>query len=136
LNADMYYLNMQDSIRYDIADSVSAFYYRWDYKSSVPDFLVQAFVQWKYKIGNRLTLNSGLHSQYFTLSNSISPIEPRIGLRIDASEKTVISLGAGMHSQHHPLYIYTYHKNQGGNKLYENLGMDFTRSIHTVLSFA
>lgn len=135
-NADMYLMNMEDSIRFDIADSTSAFYRRWDYQSSSPDFLLQVFLQWKYKINKRLTLNAGLHSQYFTLSNSFSPVEPRIGLKIAANEKSTIALGAGMHSQHHPLYIYTYHQNIGGNKAYHNLNMDFTRSIHTVLSYS
>jgi hypothetical protein len=134
-NLDAYYLNMSDSIRNDIADSSSAFYYRWDYQSSSPDFLAQAFVQWKYKMTRRLTLNAGVHSQYFTLSKSISPIEPRIGLKIATGDKSEVALGAGLHSQHHPLYIYTYHKNQGGNKVYQNLNMDFVRSVHSVISF-
>jgi hypothetical protein len=136
VNADMYLMDMQDSIRFDISDSTSAFYRRWDYKSDAPDFLIQAFAQWKWKINKRLTLNAGVHSQYFTLSNSISPIEPRIGLKIAANEKSTVALGAGMHSQHHPLYIYAYHKNIGGNKVYQNFDMDFTRSIHTVLSYS
>lgn len=135
-NVDMYYMNMQDSIRYDIADSTSAFYYRWDYVSPNPDFLVQAFIQWKYKINNRLTLNAGLHSQYFTLSNSFSPVEPRIGLKINTSDKSVLALGAGLHSQHHPLYIYAYHQSIGGNKIYHNMDVDFTRSIHSVISYS
>ena len=135
-NADMYHLNMQDSIRNDISDSTSKFYYRWNYTSPTPDFLLQGFVQWKYKINNRLTLNSGLHTQYFTLSNSISPIEPRIGLKIKASDNSTVAIGAGLHSQHHPLYLYAYHKNIGGNQVYENLGIDFTKSIHTVLSYS
>lgn len=136
VNLDMYNMDMQDSVRYDIADSSSAFYYRWDYQSPSPDFLIQAFIQWKYKINSRLTLNTGLHSQYFTLSNSVSPVEPRIGLKIDLNEKSVLAFGAGMHSQHHPLYIYAYHKNIGGSKVYENFDVDFTRSIHTVLSYS
>ncbi|MBD3639024.1 MAG: TonB-dependent receptor [Crocinitomicaceae bacterium] len=136
MNIDGYYMNMQDSIRYDISDSTSAFYYRWDYKSTAPDYLVQAFFQWKYKINQRLTLNAGLHSQYFTLSNSFSPIEPRLGLKIAATDKSIIAIGAGLHSQHHPLYIYTYHQNVGGEKVYHNLDIDFTKSIHTVLSYS
>lgn len=136
VNVDLYHMNMQDSIRNDISDSTSAFYKRWDYISSSPDMLAQIFVQWKYKINQRLTLNSGLHSQYFTLSKSISPIEPRIGLQIDLNDKSNLALGAGMHSQSHPLYIYTYHQNVGGNKNYHNIDLDFIRSIHTVISYS
>ncbi|MCB9223691.1 MAG: TonB-dependent receptor [Crocinitomicaceae bacterium] len=136
LNADMYLMNMEDSIRYDISDSTSAFYKRWDYKSTEPNFLLQAFIQWKYKINSRLTLNAGLHSQYFTLSNSISAVEPRLGLKIDVNEKNTLAIGAGMHSQHQPLYIYTYHQLLGSNKVYHNMNMGFTRSIHSVISYS
>jgi hypothetical protein len=134
-NADLYYMDMSDSIRNDISDSTSAFYRRWDYRSTSPDFLVQAFFQWKYKINKRLTLNTGLHSQYFTLSNSISAVEPRIGLKIAANEKNSFAIGAGMHSQHHPLYIYAYHQNIGSEKVYHNFDMGFTKSIHSVVSY-
>lgn len=136
INLDAYHMNMQDSIRYDITDSSSNFFYRWDYKSTSPDFLAQAFLQWKYKINQRLTLNAGVHAQYFTLSNSLSAAEPRIGLKIATSDKSVLALGAGMHSQHHPLYIYTYHQNLGNEKVYHNLNMDFIRSIHSVISYS
>jgi hypothetical protein len=134
-NLDAYYMNMQDSIRFDISDSTSQFYKRWDYKSATPSILAQAFIQWKYKINNRLTLNTGLHSQYFSLSNSFSPIEPRLGLKIATSDKSTLAFGAGMHSQHQPLYIYAYHQNVGSEKVYHNINMDFTRSIHTVISY-
>ena len=135
LNLDGYHMNMQDSIRYDISDSTSQFYKRWEYKSPSPAILAQAFVQWKYKINNRLTFNGGLHSQYFTLSNSVSPVEPRLGLKIATSDNSTLAFGAGMHSQHHPLYIYAYHKEIAGEKVYQNLDMDFSRSIHTVISY-
>ncbi|MEX1002277.1 MAG: carboxypeptidase-like regulatory domain-containing protein [Crocinitomicaceae bacterium] len=135
MNLDMYLLDMKDSIRNDITDSTSAFRYRWDYESATPDFLAQLFVQWKYKISPRFTFNAGLHSQYFTLSNSISPVEPRLGLKYAVDEKNTIAMGLGMHSQHHPLYIYTYHLNEGQNKVYHNLDIDFSRSLHSVLSY-
>lgn len=135
-NADMYNMNMRDSIRTDIADSTASFYRRWDYISPSPDFLVQAFVQWKYKINTRWTLNAGLHSQYFTLGNAFSPVEPRLGLKFAINEKNTLAIGGGMHSQHHPLYTYTYHQLDGaGNKVYHNIDMDFMRSIHSVISY-
>ena len=133
INMDAYHFNLVDSIRTNIADSTSSFYYRWNYKSSKPELLVQAFAQWRYKINQRFTLNAGVHSQYFTMSNSISPIEPRVGLKFAATEKSVLAFGAGMHSQIHTLYIYAYQLQ--GNTEPHNLGIDFSRSIHTVLSY-
>jgi hypothetical protein len=134
INVDAYHFNLVDSIRTDITDSISNYYYRWNYKQSNPEFLVQPFIQWKLKINKKLTMNTGIHSQYFTMSNSISPIEPRFGLKYAATEKSVIAIGAGMHSQIHPLYIYAYQL--AGNTEPHNLGIDFTRSIHTVLSYS
>lgn len=133
LNVDAYHFNLVDSIRTDITDSLSQYYYRWNYATTSPEFLVQAFLQWKYKINNRFTLNAGIHNQYFTMSNSWSPIEPRIGLKYAPNEKSVVAIGAGMHSQIHPLYIYAYQLQ--GNTAPHNLGIDFSRSVHTVLSY-
>ena len=136
VNIDNYFMNMTDSIRTDITDSTSNFYYRWNYQNTNPEILAQTFIQWKYKLSNRLTLNAGLHNQYFSLSNSISPIEPRIGLKLATSDNSILAFGAGLHSQHQPLYIYTYHKNNNGIKNYQNLDIDFIKSLHTVLSFS
>ena len=135
-NVDAYFFSMSDSIRNDISDSSSAYRYRWDYKSTNPEFLVQAFVQWKYNIGEKTTLNAGLHSQYFTFSHSLSPIEPRIGIKFELNPSNTLAFGAGLHSQTHPLYIYTYHKYDNlWNKVLHNKNMDFTKSIHSVISY-
>lgn len=133
LNVDAYHFNLVDSIRTDITDTLSQYYYRWNYATTSPEFLAQAFLQWKYKINNRFTLNAGIHHQYFTMSDSWSPIEPRIGLKYAPNEKSIVAIGAGMHSQIHPLYIYAYQLQ--GNTEPHNLGIDFSRSIHTVLSY-
>jgi len=135
-NVDAYFFNMKDSIRNDISDSTSTYYYRWDYTSTTPDYLVQAFVQWKYKIGEKTTLNAGLHSQYFTFSKSFSPVEPRIGIKFDLNESNTLAFGGGLHSQSHPLYIYTFHQyDSSGNKVLHNKNIDFTKSIHSVISY-
>ncbi|MBI3136715.1 MAG: TonB-dependent receptor [Bacteroidetes bacterium] len=135
-NVDAHYFNMSDSIRNDISDSLSAFYYRWDYISKTPAVLAQLFVQWKYKIGEKTTLNAGLHSQYFSFSNSLSPVEPRLGLKYEINEKNTLAIAGGLHSQTHPLYIYTYHQYDGaGNKVLHNQNIDFLKSVHSVVSY-
>lgn len=136
LNIDGYYFAMADSIRADISDSTSVFNHRWDYASNSPDFLMQAFVQWKYKIGAKWTLNTGLHAQYFTFSESISPLEPRVGIKYDFNSSHALALAGGLHSQLQPLYLYTFHQyDSGGNKVLHNKNMDFTKSIHSVVSY-
>lgn len=134
INIDANTLNLVDSIRTDITDSTANYYYRWDYATSSPACMIQPFVQWKYKINRRLTLNAGVHSQYFTLSNSISPAEPRLGLKYELDDRSLLAIGGGLHSQAHPLYVYGYQLQ--GNSEPHNLGIDFTRSIHGVVSYS
>lgn len=138
VNVDGYMFNMRDSIRTTISDSTAPFLDRWDYKSQNPEFLVQAYAQWRYKYSPSLIFTAGLHSQLFTLSNSISPVEPRVGAKYNLNENSILAAGLGLHSQTQPLYTYTYHKIDplSGDKIYHNKNMDFSRSIHSVLSYA
>ncbi|WP_066758707.1 TonB-dependent receptor [Crocinitomix algicola] len=133
LNIDVYDYELTDSIRTDITDSNAPYYYRWNFKSSTPAFLIQPFIQWKFKMNKRLTLNTGIHSQYFSLSESVSPIEPRIGLKYVTTESSTLTAGIGLHSQTHPLYTYGYMLD--GNEEPHNLKMDFSRSIHAVIGY-
>lgn len=138
LNVDSYMFSMHDSIRNVISDSTSPFIERWDFDSKAPDFLIQAFAQWRYKVNPSLIFTAGLHSQYFTHSKSISPIEPRAGLKYNLNEKSILAAGVGLHSQTQPLYTYTYHQldQSTGEKIYHNRNMDFSRSLHSVISYA
>src|SRR5690606_3438671 len=38
--------------------------------------LVQVYAMWQHKFSDRLVLNTGLHTQYFSLSKNVSPPEP------------------------------------------------------------
>ena len=134
LNVDAYTMSLVDSIRTNITDSTSSYYYRWNYSPSAPSYMIQPFIQWKYKINRRLTLNAGVHSQYFTLSNSISPAEPRLGLKYEVDDRSMLAVGGGLHSQAHPLYVYGYQLQ--GNTAPHNLDVDFTRSLHGVVSYS
>ncbi|MEM6268151.1 MAG: TonB-dependent receptor [Bacteroidota bacterium] len=93
--------------------------------------LVQSYVQWKHRFSERLTLNSGLHSQHFFLTNSHS-IEPRLNLKYQAGEAHAFSLGSGLHSQMQPLPVY-FVRDDAGQSANENV--DFSRSIHSVLAY-
>jgi hypothetical protein len=132
-NVDAHTFNMTDSIRTDITTDTSDYMYRWNYANAAPAVMVQPFVQWKWKASKKLTLNAGVHSQYFSFSNSLSPVEPRVGMKYTPNEKSVIGLGGGLHTQAHPLYIYTY--SLSGDDQLHNQNIDFSKSIHTVLSY-
>ncbi len=69
--------------------------------------LLQAYSQWKYKINDRLTLNSGLHLQYLTLNNKFGA-EPRFAVNYQVKENQTLSFGYGLHNQVQPYGMYFY----------------------------
>ncbi len=105
----------------------------WDYQSSTN--LVQAFVHLKYAISSKLTLNAGVHSQYFFLNKATS-VEPRVGLVYNATRKSSFNLGYGLHSQLQPINVYFLQSaDLDGNIVYNNKNLDFTKSHHIVLGY-
>lgn len=131
INIDAFFYNMQDSV---LNPQHTAWVNRWDYVGAAA--LIQPFVQWKWRITEKMQFTAGLHSQYFTLSNSISPVEPRIGWKLAMKNGQAISAGGGMHSMTQPMYTYLYHQEDAnGNKVYENMNMDFSRSLHSGVGY-
>ena len=140
LNADMYMYNMVDSVlapghSLDSAASLTNFINRWDYKGNAA--MLRAFIQWKWRITENMAFTAGINNQYFSLSNSISIAEPRIGWKLNMKNGQSLSLGAGMHSMTQPMYTYLYHQNDPitGEKVYHNKNMDFSRSIHSAIGY-
>lgn len=94
--------------------------------------LVQGYGQWKHYFNELITLNIGVHSQYFFLAKK-SVIEPRAGLSYQLNEKNKLTLGTGQHSQIQPINIY-YRKNfqdPSSNEL-PNKNLGFSKAIHFV----
>ncbi|HYG50436.1 MAG TPA: TonB-dependent receptor [Flavobacteriales bacterium] len=65
----------------------------------------QAFAQWKFRVTEKITFNTGLHSLYFFLNDSWS-VEPRASFKYDISPLQSVSIGYGLHSQIQPLGVY------------------------------
>jgi hypothetical protein len=136
VNFDGFYLNQKDSVLNQDSLNIgnySSFNNRWDYKGT--SMLIQPFVQWKYRINENMDFTAGLHAQYFSLSNSVSPIEPRLGWKYRMKKAQSISLGAGLHSQMQPLYSYNYHLLTESPANPHNQKMDFTKSLHSALGY-
>ena len=105
----------------------------WDYKSSTN--LVQGYAHIKYGFSKNLTLNAGLHANYFLLNNSTA-IEPRFGLVYNVSQKSSFNFGYGLHSQLQPINVYFLQSiDNNGNTVYNNKNLDFTKSHHIVLGY-
>ncbi len=137
LSSDLYFFNFQDSIRN--IDSGSTDYYkwriRWDTRSQ--SLMLQPFVQWRYMLSARTEILLGIHSQYFSMTGSFVAAEPRAALKWNLRDGQIVSAAIGLHSQIQPPYLYFYGQTNdaGGNPIPQNLKMDFTRSIHYVLSY-
>lgn len=92
--------------------------------------LLQAYVQWQHRFNNRLTLNTGVYSQFLTLNNKYA-VESRVGARY-ATGSGHLTLAYGMHSQMQPLRTYFLETRTGNNYIQTNRDLDFTRSNHFV----
>lgn len=125
-----YYFDLLDSNR---NDATYKFEIRNDYIGNTA--LLQPYVQFRVKTSDKLVFNMGLHAQYFALNGS-SSIEPRAGFKWNVKKNQSLSVGAGMHSQMQPTYIYFSHQlDSNGNYILHNHNLGFTRSIHNVLSY-
>lgn len=94
----------------------------------------QAYVQWKNRLSEHITLTGGLHGSYYALSQKYS-IEPRAAMSYSFKNHK-LSLAAGMHSKPDHISTYLYRSNTyTGTGIYPNQHLDLQRAIHTVLGY-
>lgn len=127
---DLYINDLIDSIHSEIT---YRFYNRQDYHGTAA--LIQPYFQMKYKPNDRTTINYGLHAQYFSQSKSVS-VEPRAGIKWNASERSSFNAGVGLHSQTLPAYIYyTQLPDSAAPYVLHNKNVDFIKSLHGILGY-
>ena len=131
-NFEGQFISMLDSALTNVL-SPNTFQLRWNYRGHAA--LIQPFVQWKFRISEDMDLTAGIHSQYYSMSNSISPVEPRLGWKYRFKKNQSFSAGAGLHSQTQPMYTYFYSKQVGNERIMHNQRMGFMKSIHTALGY-
>ncbi len=93
----------------------------------------EAYSQLKYDITPAFTVNIGIHSNYFHLTEKYS-IEPRASVKWDFNESQSLALGYGKHSQIEELKIYFVKKEINGQEELPNKNLDFAKSHHLVIS--
>ena len=130
VNFDVLSFNLSDSVLADLDDR-NSWKTRWNYIGM--GLLIQPFIQWKWKMSDKMDLTAGAHAQYFSLSNSYSAFEPRLGWKYRMKGDQAIFAGAGLHSQTQPYYTYMYDPDNDG--VAHNLKMDFSRSLHSGLGY-
>ncbi len=96
--------------------------------------LIQAFSQSRIDLSKKVTLNVGLHSQYFTLNNHYT-IEPRLGVRWNFRPNQSLSFGYGDHSRLEMLFLYLGQQPSANGYVQPNLDLDFTKSHHFVAGY-
>ena len=97
--------------------------------------LLEAYAQAQYRITEKLTLNGGLHSQYFDKTEDFV-LEPRAALNWKFTPKQSFNLGYGIHHQTQPLPVFFFRERQpDGTYLNNNENLDFTRNQHLVLGY-
>ena len=95
----------------------------------------QAYIQWKHRFNEKLSLNSGVHANYLAISEDYS-IEPRLGLTYDLNEFKQFSLGFGLHSRMEPISIYMAQRTlNDGDIIQPNKDLKMTRAFHAVMGY-
>jgi len=98
-------------------------------------YFAQAYVQWRYKINDKLLLTPGLHYQYF-FHNGSSAAEPRLGFLWNFLPRHSLGLGYGFHSQLQQMEAYFYESSDTlGNTIRTNEDLGFTKSHHVVAGY-
>jgi hypothetical protein len=137
LVVEQFFFTYEDSTW--VFDTSSALYntwrVRWDSRDQAT--MLQPYVQWKYRPNNDWVMTFGLHSQYFTLSQAASWIEPRAALRKTFKDGSSFNIGAGLHSQTQPYYLYYFSekRDEQGQPILYNKNMDFSKAIHSVAGY-
>jgi len=94
----------------------------------------QAYIQWKSRLSERLTVIGGVHGSYLALNSKYS-IEPRVSATYQVN-KNKFSLSTGFHSK--PEHISTYlfqNAAKGQSIIYPNKNLDLQRAYHVVAGY-
>jgi len=147
VNVDYVMVDYLDSTRIvnGLTGTISPWEFPWgtDQGTATTDgyAIVQPFISYKNRLTDKLTMTAGLTALYSSINNnSLSPVEPRIGLNYDVDKHNKLFTGAGYHSQMQSSYLYYYRGSQAtpqaiADSVYGteyNKGMGLTKSAHLV----
>ncbi len=92
--------------------------------------LAQAYVQFRFRPTEKLTLNAGAHATYLIL-NEKSALEPRLGVKYQISDQHAVMAAWGMHSRMLP--IGNYFTQINGQM--PNIDANYLRSNQAVIGY-
>lgn len=97
--------------------------------------LLEVYAQTQYRLTEKLTLNAGLHSQYFDETEDFV-LEPRAAVNWKFTPRQSLNLGYGIHHQTQPLPVFFFRERlSDGSYVNNNKNLDFTRNQHLVLGY-
>ena len=96
--------------------------------------IIQPYAQGQFRLTEKLTLNAGLHGQYFSLNEQFV-IEPRTALTYAFNSKNSLNFGYGLHHQNVAAPLLFLQEEVNGNILKTNEKLDLVQSQHFVLGY-
>jgi len=94
-----------------------------------------SFAQWKYKSGNVIETNTGLHVLFSGITHEVV-FEPRWGMIIRMPGQRSLNFGLGFHSRLEPLAVYHYKVKVSATKRDErNLDLKSAKAFHFTTGF-
>ena len=96
--------------------------------------LIQLFTQSRIELFPGISVNAGIHSQWFSLNNDVT-IEPRASIKWAYSEKSAVTVAYGLHSRLEPLGYYFARQELQAGSIQPNKNLKFTRAHHLVLAY-
>ncbi len=96
--------------------------------------IVQPYATGQFRFTEKLTLNAGLHGQYFSLNEEFV-IEPRTSLTYAINNKSSINIGYGLHHQNVAAPLLFLNETIGDNLVQSNRNLDLVRSAHYVIGY-
>lgn len=94
---------------------------------------LQNFVNSKFRISDKLTLNAGLHFSYLHLNKTYG-FDPRIGIKYKINEKNSLAFSSGLFSRQEHISTYLL-ENTLGLTFQSNLNLEMNKSFQTVLGY-
>jgi hypothetical protein len=104
-----------------------------DYDGS--SWLLQPYIQGKYRFTEKLSLNAGVHGMYYNFNDATS-VEPRASLSYALDHTKTITLSYGLHSQLQPAPVYLYQQQLPNGTLEQsNRDLGFTKAHHYIFGY-
>lgn len=96
--------------------------------------IVQPYAMGQYRLTEKLTLNAGVHTQYFSLNEQFVA-EPRAAVTYALTERSSLNFGYGLHHQNVAAPLLFLNENVNGTLQQTNKDLDLVRSQHYVVGY-